>query len=424
MKYRNFILALFVVSVVGLAYVQYKYLQIGLNLAQVQFNQKVGQSVGKIKSDLYVENELTYLVGRVIEGNRRDIPLSMDSITDASQYFMKAYLEGILLENGVKADVEFRLYNRDSANLLISKGYSSSEGLTYPIRLQGYFTEVAKDYLTLELIFPHLNRYFLSQINGLLIPGLLFILFIIGVVIWVLRSFYWQRSVITTTNDFINNLTHELKTPVFSIGLATKILNEKALPEQKEMIALIRTQNDRLKSHIEKVLELAKLDKQKQLLNKEKVDFKPSLKELAEQFAALCKLENIQFEYFFEEGPYNLNAESAHLSNAISNLIENAIKYRDKASPRIDLKAYTDKKKLIIEIEDNGPGIKKDHLEKIFEKFYRVGSGDVHQVKGYGLGLYYVKQIIKMHCGRITLESAEGVGTHVTIVLPLLSKNF
>lgn len=423
MKYRNYILALFVISVLGLAYVQYKYLQIGLNLAQVQFNQKIAQNIGTIKSDLFLENELTYLVGRVVEGNRRDIPLSMDSITDASRYFLKAYLEGVFLEDGIKADFEFRLYNRDSLNILTSTGYeNNSEALTYPIRLQGYFTEITRDALTLELIFPHLNRYFLSQLNGLLIPGLLFILFIIVVIIWVLRSFYWQRSVITTTTDFINNLTHELKTPVFSIGLATKILSEKANPEQREMIELIRHQNERLKVHIDKVLELAQLDKQKKLLNKEKIDFRPQLLSLAEQYATLCKMEEIDFSFQLADEPYYIEAEKAHLSNALSNLLDNAMKYRNPNSPIIKLLAATDDKKLIIKIEDNGLGIKKEEIDKVFRKFYRVSSGDVHRVKGYGLGLYYVKQIVKMHCGRISLDSTHGVGTHVVIVLPLLNK--
>lgn len=424
MKYRNYILAVFVASVLGLAYVQYKYLQIGLNLAQVQFNQKIAQNIRQIKSDLFVENELTYLVGRLIEGNRRDIPMSMDSIADASRYFMKAYLEGILMENGIKADFEFRLYNRDSLNILTSQDYKrSADGLIFPIRLQGYFTEISPDSLTLELLFPHLNRYFLSQLNGLLIPGLLFIIFIIGVIIWVLRSIYWQRSVITTTNDFINNLTHELKTPVFSIGLATKILNENARPDQKEMIELIRHQNERLKVHIEKVLELAQMEKQKKLLNKEKLDVKPALLSLAEQYAQLCKLEHIKFNYILSDEPYYIEAEAAHLSNALSNLLDNAMKYRDTQSPEITFSANTEGKKLIIEIDDNGPGIKKEEREKIFRKFYRVSSGDIHGVKGYGLGLYYVKQIVKMHCGRIAIESTEGKGTKAVIVLPLLNKN-
>lgn len=420
MKYRNLILAIFAVSVIGLAYVQYRYLRIGLNLAEVQFTQKIGQSVREIKSDLYFENELTHLVGMSVTGNNTGFRMSLDSITDASEYFMNAFLSGKLIENGIKADFEYRLYDSDSINYLstLDKAQKTDDPLVYSIQLGGYFSELTRKNFTLDLVFPNVNRYFLSQLNGLIIPSLIFLVFIILVILWVLKSFYWQRSVITTTNDFINNLTHELKTPVFSIGLATKILAENSTEAQKEMIDMIRMQNEKLKTHIDKVLELATLDKKKKILNKFEVDYLPELHQTAEMFAKLCKLEHIQFEYELLGDAYPLYAEVAHLNNAICNLLDNAMKYRSEKA-KISLKAHVENKKLVVEVSDNGIGIAPEKSRKIFDKYYRVSSGDVHHAKGYGLGLYYVKQIVQLHTGKIRLQSSPGEGTQVQIVLPL-----
>jgi len=420
LKYRNLILVIFAVSVIGLAYVQYRYLRIGLNLAEVQFTQKIGQSVREIKSDLYFENELTHLVGMSVTGNNAGFRMSLDSIADASTYFMDAFLSGKLTENGIKADFEYRLYGSDSINYLstLDQAQKTTNPLVYSIQLGGYLNELTRKNFTLDLVFPNVHRYFLSQLNGLIIPSLIFLVFIILVILWVLKSFYWQRSVITTTNDFINNLTHELKTPVFSIGLATKILAENSSESQKEMIDLIRLQNEKLKTHIDKVLELATLDKKKKILNKLEVDYLPQLSQTAEMFAKLCKLEHIQFDYQLSGDTYPLYAEVAHLNNAIGNLLDNAMKYRsDDAS--ISLSAYLEMNKLVIEVSDNGIGIAPEKSKKIFDKYYRVSEGDVHHAKGYGLGLYYVKQIVQMHSGKIRLNSTPGKGTQVQVILPL-----
>jgi len=240
---------------------------------------------------------------------------------------------------------------------------------------------------------------------------------IIFVVIWVLRSFYLQRSINTTTNDFINNLTHELKTPVFSIGLASKILKEDVPDNKKEVVELIRTESNRLKKHIDKVLELASMESGKKLMQFQEIDFKPDLKRICEGFALLAKHEAIEFDYELEEGPYYIRAEKFHLENVIGNLLENARKYSD--DPKIQLTAYAHKGKLFITISDNGQGIAKEDIKKIFSKYYRVKNGDVHKVKGYGLGLYYVQKIIKMHRGKISVESELGKGTKFILSLKL-----
>ncbi|UWX54115.1 HAMP domain-containing histidine kinase [Maribacter litopenaei] len=258
----------------------------------------------------------------------------------------------------------------------------------------------------------------MAKLNGLTFPSILFLIGICVTIFWVLRTYYWQSNVITTTNEFINNLTHELKTPVFSIGLATKILDESANEKQKPVLGIIRQQVNRLSAHIEKVLELASLESGKSVITLTEVDFKPNLEALCSEFNTLVSIEKGDFQYELKGNEYLVKAEVFHLENAINNILDNAKKYSN--DPKIHLKAFKDSSSLYIEVIDNGIGISKDDTQRVFRKFYRVVDGDLHNVKGYGLGLSYVKKVIKKHGGKVFIESEEMKGTRVILSIPIL----
>ena len=426
MRGKNFyiiVLVVFVVSAIGLSIVQYQYLKIGLNLAKVQFNQKIGLAVNEIKEGLHQSNELTFLVGKSLTKDDSFFKLSMDSVKDASSYFMNDFLRDKLLQQGIKTDFTYILYAKDSTDYLRSPNTYNKEDslLKYPIELSGYLPVQVKKRLILELQFKNLNKYFLFQLNGLTIPSLLFIIAIIFVIIWVLKSFYWQKKMITITNEFINNLTHELKTPVFSIGLATKILQEKSIDKNKELVNMIRTQVDKLKNQIEKVLELASLEGKKNFVEKKINDFKPDILNLIKDFEQLTSLEGIEFISEVRGDAYILKCNSYHLEIAINSLLENAKKYT-KENVKIILLVYKEDNKLIVSVKDNGIGISDADKKMVFDKYFRVSSGDIHKVKGYGLGLNYVQRIIKLHKGRIKVKSEIGQGSEFIISLPLYKK--
>ena len=398
---------------------QYQYLKIGLNLAIVQFNRNIGLASQDIKQDLLTENQLSFLIGQAITDNDTYFDTTLDSIKNASKNFLNDYISHRLSEHGIETDFSYRLFSRDSSFYLKSPNVfkPDTDLVSFPIELEGYLPQLVQKNIILELEFKNLNPYFLSQLNGLTIPSFLFTLVIIIIFIWVLRAIYWQRQVITTTNAFINNLTHELKTPVFSIGLATKLLEKNIDPSKKPIIEIIRQQIDRLNQHIDKVLELGKLEFQKKLFQLEKIDFKPNLIKVCNDFETLSKLENIIFSYDLKENHYYIRAESKHLENVISNILDNAHKYSE--NPIIHLKAFTENNKLVISVTDNGIGISNKEKQLIFKKYYRVSDGNVHKVKGYGLGLSYVKEVVKKHKGKVNIESEVGKGTTVTITIPL-----
>jgi len=397
-------------------------LRIGLNLANVRFNQNIGRTVKAIQYDLSEGNKLTFLLGKAITNDDTYFNTDLDSVRDASSYFLRDFLEFKLLENGIKTDFSYKLYAENSPLHINSSNFDDKEIKLkrYPIPLKGYLPDLVNQNVILELQFNRINEYILFQLNSLTIPSLIFLTAIILVVIWVLRSFYWQQSVITMTNDFINNLTHELKTPVFSIGLAAKVLQQKENIENKPYLKIIRDQNDRLKMHIEKVLELASLEKNNNVLNLKNVDFYPHLEQLCEEFHSVSKMEEFDFNYELNGKKYLLKCDPMHLSNAINNLLDNAKKFGSE-KPNILLVAKIKNNKLHIMIKDDGIGIDKKDQKNIFKKHYKVSRGNLYTVKGYGLGLHYVKKIVKLHKGKIVLESKINEGTEITIKLPILS---
>ena len=417
-KNKKGYIIIFIIAVLGLFVVQIQFLRIGLNLARVQFDQQIKDAGTSIQQDLRERNQLTFLLEQALLQDNSYFKTTPDSLTDASRHFFNDFIRHRLTENGITAAYSYRLFTRDSTYYLSSPNSlpSTTEAQTYPFKIEGFLVDALNKPLILELQFENLSDYFFFQLNGLTIPALLFMITIIITVIWVLRSFYWQRNVITTTNAFINNLTHELKTPVFSIGLASKMLYERVADRDRPLVQTIRTQTDRLKVHIENVLELAQLEEKKRLIRLEPVDFKPNLEALCASFEAIASLETTPFTYQLQEGSYPILAEAGHLENAVNNLLDNALKYG--LGKPIHLVAHKSKQYLEICITDQGMGVSKAERPKIFKKYYR-GAAVLTSKSGYGLGLTYVQQIIKKHKGRLNFESKPNSGTTVTLKIPL-----
>ena len=328
MKRRYFYIILFIASIIGLAVVQYQYLRIGLNLAKVQFESKIEKTSKVIKSGLEVDNKLTYLVRNAIEKDTSFFKVSADSLEKVANHFLRDFIEEQLFNQGIESEFEYNLQIKGTEYALNSPSLpKTTEDLDhYPIMLEGYFMETFDAPIVLELYFQNLNNYFLAKLNGLTLPSILFLLGICATIIWVLRTYYWQSNIITTTNEFINNLTHELKTPVFSIGLATKLLDETASHKQKPVLSIVRQQVERLSTHIDKVLQLASLESGKAVMELVPVDFKPNLESICSNFKTLISIENAQFGYEIKGESFLLNAEVFHLENAVNNILDNAKK--------------------------------------------------------------------------------------------------
>lgn len=233
-----------------------------------------------------------------------------------------------------------------------------------------------------------------------------------------------QKRLSEMKTDFINNMTHELKTPISTISLSSEVLlsgNISTQPERLRQYAqLIFNENHRLRLQVEKVLQLAALDREKVKLNVEQIDMHQLITTAKEALDMVHNANSLSIALHLEAEQHIIEADAVHVGNIVHNLLDNAIKYSgDRAE--IEVSSSSNAKEFSLQIKDRGIGIPKKSQGFIFDKFYRVPTGDVHDVKGFGLGLYYVSEMVKAHRGRIHVESIEGKGATFTITLPIKS---
>lgn len=251
---------------------------------------------------------------------------------------------------------------------------------------------------------------------------IIIILFVIVFFAFSLGIIIRQKKLSEVKTDFINNMTHELKTPISTISLSSEMLMRLELEgDHQEKIrkyaSIIFKENKRLENQVERVLNVAKLDKDQVILNKENFNVHELLNEVKENFEFNQADIGGSLSIEADAAIFEIQADPVHLTNVVYNLLDNAIKYCQQKA-KVDIQTRNEKNGLIIEFSDNGIGIKKENLKLIFDKFYRVPTGNVHDVKGFGLGLFYVKLIIDAHGGKIEVKSTPGKGTTFTIWLP------
>jgi signal transduction histidine kinase len=260
----------------------------------------------------------------------------------------------------------------------------------------------------------------LLRMGGTLVFSLLLIALIFGCLIYMLRIIFRQKRLSEVKNDFINNMTHELKTPIASVSAAIEALLHFGGLEDPEKtqryLRLSQKELGRLEGMVEKVLDIAAFERESYQLKRESVDVKALLSELSQRYNGLSH-KQVEASFRNEMVSPILSADKFHLNQMLTNLLDNAVKYGDEPV-RIRIHARDEGEHLTIRISDNGPGIAPAHQKMIFEKFYRIPTGDLHPVKGFGLGLSYVKNMMSLHGGEVWLESRLGKGTDFYLKFP------
>ena len=277
----------------------------------------------------------------------------------------------------------------------------------------------------LQVIFPTKQNYILSSMN-LLLPSIALILLVFIVFVVAIIIIFKQKQLNNMKNDFVNNMTHELKTPISTISLASQMLQDPGVgktPETLKHISnVIRDETKRLSLQVEKVLQMAIFEKEKSILKLNELKINSLITDIIGNFSLKVTSKGGKITYKLGATNDVALVDEVHFTNVIFNLMDNALKYSDKPL-LLTIETWNEKDNLLVSIEDNGIGISKDDLKRIFEKFYRVSTGNVHNVKGFGLGLAYVKKIITEHRGFIKVESELNIGTKFIITIPTL-KNY
>lgn len=259
-----------------------------------------------------------------------------------------------------------------------------------------------------------------EQLGGWLF-GTIIIVLVLSFFVYAIWLVLKQKRLADVKNDFINNMTHELKTPIATITLASEVLSKKGIESDPERISqyagIIKHENKRLENMVERVLKLATLEKEKLELKPTELNLHELLQECVDSFATQMNNSEGKIETHFNASKTLITGDKVHLLNVFSNLIDNAKKYCHR-DPIIEIKTANINHGIMVSVSDNGIGIAPENLKMIFEKFYRVPTGNVHTVKGFGLGLYYVNYIVEEHLGKINVSSKPGQGTCFEIYLP------
>ena len=331
------------------------------------------------------------------------------------------FLKAELLNNGIDIPYHFSVTDRDGKEVYRCSDYAYDSEKIYSRLL--FENDPPAKMGFVNIFFPTLDNYIFSSVR-FMIPSIIFTLVLLVTFIFTIYIIFRQKKLTEIKNDFINNMTHEFKTPISTISLAAQMLNDPAVGKSpamfKHISGVINDETKRLRFQVEKVLQMSMFERQKATLKMKEVDANELINGVINIFRLKVEKYNGTLDAELNAEDPIVYVDEMHFTNVIFNLLDNAVKYKKpEGDLKLKVRTWNESGKLHISIEDNGIGIKKENLKKIFDKFYRVHTGNLHDVKGFGLGLAYVKKIITDHKGTIRAESELNVGTRFIIVLPL-----
>ncbi|MET4081040.1 two-component system phosphate regulon sensor histidine kinase PhoR [Pedobacter sp. UYP30] len=389
-------------------------------LARREFEQKVRF----LKSDsavVYTSN-LSRVEDVAKEMSQPNLPL--DKRIDFSQ--LKPLLKKEFKNSNINLPFAYSvsLAQKDSV-LFVSNGKAQNTfnpANTYATNLDN--NGLFRDPGVLMISFPNKNSAILSNLTATVASSIGLLLVLVFIFSYTLYAILKQKKLSEMKTDFINNMTHEFKTPVSTIMIASEALKDPDVSEDKTRLKrladIIYDENVRLGNHIERVLSIARLEKKEHSMDNSDVDMNDLILVVIDSMDLQLQKKNAKVTLKLDAEQSTVFGDELHLSNVIYNLIDNANKY-SLDSPEITVSTKNTSDNLIIKITDNGIGMSKEHSKKIFDQFYRVPTGNLHDVKGFGLGLNYVQDIVKRLNGRIKVDSEKGKGTTFEILLPLLA---
>lgn len=343
----------------------------------------------------------------------------------ADSALVNSLLHSQLANNGITLPFEFAVVNRIGAVVYETAGYNATSAASGTLYVQTLFPNDAKNRMNyIRLYFPDKKEYIFQSIKFML-PSFAFTLILLIVFLYTIILAFRQKKLTEMKNDFINNMTHEFKTPISTISLAAQMLNDGSVRKSPKMLehisSVINDETKRLRFQVEKVLQMSMFDRQKATLRLQDVDANVVIANIVHTFTLKVTNYGGSITSLLEAENPIVYVDEMHFTNVIFNLLDNAVKYRREdvaLNLTVETKNISDER-LEISISDNGIGIRKEDLKKIFEKFYRVSTGNRHDVKGFGLGLAYVQKLVREMHGEITVESEVNKGTKFKLILPL-----
>lgn len=436
------IIILIGISLIGIIFIQLSWLQNMILLRQEQIKEKIEKAVNIVGEEL-AQDKGNYPAASRNNLFADEFPIEFPRQITIGKRFTTAELNDKIKNafHAVQLDkikFEFLLYTgspRTGMNVIPerqSKDFFTEYEDTVNNLIRGYplyapsgsaAENLALDE-TLNVLVIDWKNVAIKSLRMRIATAILFTIIIIAAFYLTVRTMLRQKKLGEIKNDFINNMTHEFKTPLATISLAVDAMkNEKVLQDREKInyfSSIIKEENQRMNRQVETILKASQLEKQEVNLNLKPLHAHEVIKDVVDNFALQLEEKQGQAELLLNASNDLIEADEVHFSNLVNNLIDNAVKYSKENTPlRLKLTTLSNEKNLIIRFEDNGIGMSKETVKRVFERFYRAHTGNIHNVKGFGLGLSYVKTMVQAHDGDITAESTLGRGSTFTVRLPL-----
>lgn len=418
------IIVLIALSVLGILFIQMQWIKTAVQAKREQYEQDRKLAVRNIRQSLNDGFLQKYAVEHdglmPVDETARQYYLTKYFTT---QIFTKDEVSGIitkaLRDKGIKEQFEFSVRNIFGYSVLYSDHF-----------LPAYFEKAIPVFLnrdapgsqeTLYLYLPETRNYIVSKMGWMIVASIVLTSIIIAAFSLTVRTLFNQKKLSEIKSDFINNMTHELKTPLATISLAVDALtNEKVISFEDKIryyCGMIKEENKRMNMQVETILQAARIERQEITLNKTELDAHQLIQKVAANLTLQIQERAGQLTLDLKAPKHIVNADEVHLSNIIFNLLDNAIKYSGEVL-KIEIETINSAGNIAIRVKDNGIGMNKETQARVFEKFYRAHTGNLHNVKGFGLGLSYVKAMAEAQGGRVRVDSTVGKGSTFTVYLP------
>ena len=414
----RFIVILGTLCIVGITITQLYWVRRAFDLKEAEFERTVNAALFNVANQIFtLNNTPSPAMNPVKQVSTNYFVVMVNSEVDASllEFLLRSEFE----KRSIRADFEYGVYDCNSEKMMYGDyvPMQSAREKVSNSKLPAW-----SDYAYyFGVQFPNREAHILNQMGIWSFSSgvLLIVIVFFGYTLFVILK---QKRLSEIQKDFINNMTHEFKTPISTIAVSTEVLKDPAITQHPERLlnytTIIEKENARLRQQVERVLQVAQMDKDDIGLRKEKVDMHAVIQEAIRNTSAALHEKQGSISCALSATHHTVEADRMHLTNVVYNLIDNAIKYCSEA-PHIVIRTLDSGKNLLLEVQDNGIGISPENQKRVFQKFFRVPTGNVHDVKGFGIGLNYVKTIIESHKGSVKLQSVLGNGSVFKIVLPL-----
>lgn len=417
------IVFLIALSVLGIIFIQMSWIRDAIKLRQNQRTEDITTALAQARESLWK----TFLV------KSGQIGFFMDE--ESRMYYLKDYSTNFISNQEVNdiINTSLKKYNiKDKYEYCIVNIYQEPIMFSKPFKPEFFDNSVKisltpdqERFRTPETLYLYIvddKSFILKKMGWMIGASILFTVIIISAFALTVRTMFNQKKLSEIKSDFINNMTHELKTPLATISLAIDALtNEKVIHNSEQVryySGMIKDENKRMNKQVEKILQAARIERQDIKLNLQKLNAHDIIQKVADNLSLQIQEKNGTLSLALNAPRFVIEADEVHFSNIIFNLLDNAIKY-SKDSLHIDVSTDVVNGMLAIKVKDNGIGMNRETASRVFEKFYRAHTGNIHNVKGFGLGLSYVKATVEAHQGKVSVDSTLGKGSSFTVLLPL-----